>query len=184
MNPDTTFQAPEGIRYADALTDRLFDLVHELKVAQNKFDEGQIVEAIKQALESGDFVKYIVAEPGPPPEAWNGMLRQIGMEPSGKYKFTTRSMVSYEPGREAARLREKIENAERLEWQHAESLSVPFTAATPFGEYAIRMRHTGHYRWAFGDEWDEEDHMDADLAKAAAESNWHCRIFDLLGGTL
>lgn len=176
MNPDTNIENR-------GLTDRLFDLVRQCQIAQDKFDEGQIVEAIKQALESGDFVKYIVAEPGPPPEAWNGMLRSLGAEPSGKYKFTTRSMICYEPGREAARLREKIENAERLTWVRETSTTVPYSAPTPFGEYTIRATQRGFYRWTFEQEWDDEEHLDADLAKAAAEVDWRRRVSALLGGT-
>ncbi len=76
----------------------------ELSAAENAFTEAQFVEAVKQAVACGDFVKYCTV----------GKSAVV----DGRFTYEHRQAVSYEPFREAERLKARIRE---LESQLAES---------------------------------------------------------------
>jgi hypothetical protein len=79
----------------------------ELSRAQDKFDQEQLVDAISQALLSGDFIKYIApAEPQRNPQ-WNGGMPTMP-ELSSKFTHSFRGTVVYIPGHGIETLRSEV----------------------------------------------------------------------------
>lgn len=122
-------------------------VVRKHALAVEGLTEAQFVEALRQALLSGDFQRLVVAPPRVDwADPWNGRVYLTQTEPSASLRMSLRQTVIYHPYAETERLRGKLHEARRM----IERLTAPrdrmtATEAAELAEDARNCLRSGLY---------------------------------------